>query len=209
MSKMDKRLVIIGASGHGKVVADIADAMERYSEIMFLDDDESLESCNGYAVIGKSSELERYVNSTEIFVAIGNPKTRRKIQERLEELNAKIPILVHPTAVIGSGVEIGNGTVIMPGAIINAESSIGKGCIINTSASVDHDCQMGDFVHVSVGTHVAGNVKVGENTWLGISSSVSNNVNITSDCMIGAGAVIVKDIEEAGTYVGVPAKRIK
>ena len=204
-----KKLVIIGASGHGKVVADVADAMEKYSEVLFLDDDESLESCNGYQVIGKSSEVERYVDGAEIFVAIGNPKTREKIQHKLESINAKIPVLVHPNVVIGSGVEIGDGTVIMPGAIINAGSSIGKGCIINTAASVDHDCNVGDFCHVAVGAHLCGTVNVGNSTWIGAGATVINNKNIAGDCMIGAGAVVVKNIEKSGTYMGVPARKIK
>lgn len=92
---------------------------------------------------------------------------------------------------------------------MNPGAVIGKGCIINTCASVDHDCRVEDFVHVSVGAHVAGTVRIGERTWVGAGATVSNNVRICDDCMIGAGAVVVKDIMERGTYVGVPAERIK
>ena len=117
--------------------------------------------------------------------------------------------LVHPSAVIAPNVKIGVGTVVMAGAVINPWTKIGQGCIINTCASVDHDCRIGDFVHVSVGAHVAGTVIIGDNTWVGAGATVSNNIEIVEDCMIGAGAVVIADITEHGTYVGVPAKKLK
>ena len=97
----------------------------------------------------------------------------------------------------------------MAGVVINPGAQIGKGCIINTSSSVDHDCQIEDYVHISVGAHLSGTIEVGERTWIGAGATVSNNVNICGGCTIGAGAVVVKDITESGTYVGVPAKKIR
>ncbi len=197
-----KQLVIIGASGHGKVVADIA-KKNGYDEIIFLDDNESLTECGGYVVVGKSS---RYVDfDCDMFVAIGNPKIRQKIQTQLESVGKQIPLLVHPHASIAENVSIGHGTVVVAGAVINPGAVIGRGCIINTCASVDHDCKVADFVHVSVGAHVAGTVKIGRRTWIGAGATVSNNLSICADCMIGAGAVVVKNITEIGTYKGVPA----
>ena len=111
-------------------------------------------------------------------------------------------------AVVAEDVVIGVGTVVMAGAVINPGTHIGKGCIINTCSSVDHDCIVDDFVHVAVGSHLCGTVNVGAGTWIGAGVTVSNNVFICPDCMIGAGAVIVNDIWESGTYVGVPAKRV-
>lgn len=198
-----KQLVIIGASGHGKVVADIA-RKNGYDEIYFLDDNETLMECGGYAVVGKSS---RYVDfDCDVIVAIGNPKVRERIQKDVKTAGKNIPTLVHPKASIAENVEIGCGTVVVAGAVINPGARIGRGCIINTGASVDHDCEVADFVHVSVGAHVAGTVKIGERTWIGAGATVSNNINVCTDCMIGAGAVVIKDIERPGTYVGVPAK---
>lgn len=194
-----KKLVIIGASGHGKVVADIA-VKNGYENIVFLDDNENVKECAGFPVIGKTSKAKD-INENMI-VAIGNAKVREKIQS---ELNNVIT-LIHPTAVISRRVKIGAGSVIMAGAIINSDVVIGKGCIINTGASVDHDCRVGDYVHISVGAHVAGTCVIGERTWIGVGVTVSNNVNICRDCMIGAGAVVIKNIEKTGTYVGVPAR---
>lgn len=198
-----KQLVIIGASGHGRVVADIA-KKNGYEQIVFLDDNESLRECGGYAVTGRCSQYAEY--DCDIIVAIGNPIVREKFQDELEQNGMHVPTLVHPNASIAENVEIGKGTVIVAGAVVNPGAVIGKGCIINTGASVDHDCVVADYVHVSVGAHVAGTVEIGERTWIGAGATVSNNLRICSDCMIGAGAVVVKDISEKGTYIGVPAR---
>ncbi len=201
-----KQLVILGASGHGKVVADIA-KKNGYEEIVFLDDNESLTKCGNYLVKGKCSDTNKY--HCDMIVAIGNTEIRKKIQEKLEHKGYSIPVLIHPDAVIGENVIIGKGTVVMAGVVINSDSSIGKGCIINTCSSIDHDCKIGDFVHISVGSHLAGTVYIQDRTWLGIGAIVSNNISICQDCMIGAGAVVTKNINESGTYVGIPAGKIK
>lgn len=202
--RKEKKLVVIGASGHGKVAADIA-VKCGYEEIVFLDDDETVKTCGRYAVMGKSEAVREIMG--HVVVAIGNPAIRRKMQKSIEE--ERLAILVHPSAVIAEDVEIGKGSVVMAGAVINPGSVIGKGCIINTCASVDHDCKLGDYVHVAVGAHLAGSVEIGERTWVGAGAVINNNVAICEGCMIGAGAVVINDIEEAGTYVGVPAKKVK
>lgn len=193
------KLTIIGASGHGKVVAETA-RLNGYDEIVFLDDDPSARSCGGYPVEGKTDAPVE----GDIFVAIGNAKVRERLTA-----GRKPVTLIHPAAVVAKDVEIGAGTVVMPGAIINPGAKIGSGCILNTASSVDHDCEVGDFVHIAVGAHLCGTVKVGRSTWIGAGATVSNNVEICGGCMIGAGAVVIDDIKEEGTYVGVPAKKIR
>lgn len=197
------KLTIIGASGHGKVVAEIA-SLCGYDEIEFLDDNESLDSCGSWSVVGKTDKALEANN--DVFVAIGNGTIRKRIMERLS--GKQIPILVHPSAIVSNDVKIGDGTVVMAGAVINPGVTIGEGCIINTSSSVDHDCVIGDYVHVSVGAHLSGTVTVGDLTWIGAGATVSNNVSICGGCMIGAGAVVIKDIDIQGTYIGVPVKMI-
>ena len=159
---MHSKLVIIGASGHGKVCADIALKLQQYDEILFLDDDETIKECMGFHVVGKSQDAEHYINEADFFVAIGNGKIRKKVTEQLGELKANITTLIHPMAVIGCCVTIGSGTVVTAGAVINPDTKIGQGCIINTCASVDHDCKLEDYVHVSVGAHLCGTVEIGE-----------------------------------------------
>lgn len=198
------KLSILGASGHGRVVADIA-KLNGYDEIEFLDDDESVTRCGRYPVIGSCKEASNIEN--DIFVAIGNYSYRKKFMEKYADKN--FPVLIHPDAVVAEDVFVGRGSVIMAGVVINAGTFIGKGCIVNTCSSVDHDCEIGDFVHVSVGSHICGTVSVKEGTWIGAGSTVSNNINICGLCQIGAGAVVVKDIDEPGTYVGVPVRLVK
>ena len=196
-----KRITIIGASGHGKVVADIA-KLNGYEEIVFLDDNEQVKVCGKYPVVGDSKNAANVDN--DIFVAIGNADIRKRIMEQYPDKT--FPVLIHPHAVIADDVIIGKGTVIMAGTIVNSDVVIGKGCILNTSSSVDHDCIVGDYTHVAVGAHLCGSVTIGCETWIGAGATVSNNISIYRGCMVGAGAVVVRDIMEKGTYIGVPAR---
>lgn len=198
-------MAIIGASGHGKVIADIA-VKNGYKEIVFLDDNPNVQECAGFWVVGTLEDIDKYPDY-DVIVAIGNACIRKKIQKQVGE--DRLTILIHPQSVISRRITIGQGTVIMAGAIINSDTKIGEGCIINTGASVDHDCSIGDFVHVSVGVHIAGSVTIGNGTWIGAGATVSNNIEICSECLIGAGAVVVSNIKEKGTYIGVPVKKMK
>lgn len=195
------KLIIIGASGQGKVVADIA-VLNGYTDIVFLDDNKNIKECAGWPVIGKSDEVPK----GEIFVAVGSCAIRKKLMERYPE--RVFPILIHPSAVVAKEVTIGMGTVVMAGAVINPGAKIGRGVIINTSSSIDHDCVVEDYVHVAVGARLCGMVQVGEETWIGAGATIINTINVCGNCTIGAGAVVVKEISEPGTYVGVPAKKM-
>ncbi|WXR63025.1 acetyltransferase [Peptostreptococcaceae bacterium AGR-M142] len=205
---MKDKLIIIGASGHGKVVADIAIKINKWQNIAFLDDDESIKTSMGLEVIGKTADAFKYKDDADFFVAIGSNTTREKIQEKFMHEGLNIVSLLHPSAVIGTDVELGIGTVVMAGVVINSSTRIGDGCIINTSSSLDHDNVIEGYVHISPGVSSAGTVKVGRLSWIGIGSVISNNVNICSGCKVGAGAVVVKDIIKSGTYVGVPVRRV-
>lgn len=194
------RLNIIGASGHGKVVADIA-KLNGYSDIAFFDDNKDVKECLGFPVLGASEEA----TEGEVFVAIGNSKIRKKLMEFYKDRVQ--PVLIHPNAVVADSVTLEKGTVVMAGSVINPDAKIGKGCIINSCSSVDHDCLINDYVHVAVGAHVCGTVTVGEMTWIGAGATIINNVSICSECFIGAGATVVKDVDCRGKYLGIPAKK--
>lgn len=193
-----KKLTIIGASGHGKVVADIA-KLNGYDCITFLDDDPLCKDCSGYPVVGHTNMSV----DGDVFVAIGSANIRKHLS-----IGKRLVTLIHPSAVVADDVVIDDGSVVMAGVVINPGTRIGKGCIINTSSSIDHDCVVGNYCHVSVGSHLSGTVVVGEESWIGAGSTISNNVNICSNVTIGAGAVVIHDIEEEGTYVGVPVKKL-
>lgn len=201
-----KSVIIIGASGHGKVIADI---IMKSGDLVkgFLDDNNEMDNmfCD-FPVLGKIEKYELYLNGYEFIVAIGNADIREKITKKLA--NVKWYTAVHPTAVISDiDVVIREGTVVMANAVINSGAHIGKHCIINTSTVVEHDNLIDDYVHISVGAKLAGNVHIGRNTWVGIGSTIKNNLFICDNCMIGAGAVVVNDIEFSGIYIGVPAIR--
>ncbi len=203
-----KNLIILGAGGHGRVIADIAQKLGTYQSIAFLDDGDAKESM-GLPILGTTADLERYIRTADIFVAIGNSKVRGAFIDKLLAMGASVPTLVHPSAVIGACVEIGAGTAVMAGAVINPCASLGKGVILNTCSSVDHDCVVEDYCHIAVGVHIAGTVRLGKCVWVGAGATVKNNVNVCADCIIGAGAVVVEDITCCGTYVGVPARLLR
>lgn len=204
---MKKNLLVIGAGGHGRVVADIASRIGRYNNIAFLDDTLPSKPLQ-YPYLGNCAKADQLIEEYEVFVAIGNADVRQRMIEHYSTLGASIATLVAPEAVVAADVKVDIGTVIMPGAIINTGTSIGKGVIVNTASSVDHDCLVEDYCHVAVGAHLCGSVCLESKTWIGAGSTVINNIHICRECMVGAGAVVIRDIEKTGMYIGVPAKRV-
>ncbi|GGI65664.1 acetyltransferase [Enterococcus alcedinis] len=204
-----KKLIIIGASGHGKVAADIALKMNKWDEILFLDDYSTKDNLLNFPIVGSTKDILKYKEVADFFIGIGDNKTREGIFKQLDALEVSIATLIHPSAVIGIDVSISRGTAIMAGSIINPSTKIGQCAIINTGSKVDHDSTIGAFVHLSPGVSVAGNVNVGKRTWLGIGSVVSNNIEISKDVVVGAGSLVIHDIVNSGTYVGTPAIEIK
>ena len=204
---MSERVIVIGASGHGKVVADIV-LKSGDTLIGFLDDNETLPATvAGIPLLGKIDDYAKYPDAAFV-IAIGNPAVREKIACRLDGVHWYTA--VHPCAVVSAlDMQIGDGSVVMANAVINPSAHIGQHCIINTAAVVEHDNQIGDFAHISVGAKLGGTVSIGDRTWIGIGATVNNNLFICNRCTIGAGAVVIKDIKESGTYVGVPARKIK
>lgn len=199
---MKKQLVIIGASGHGKVVADIAMA-SGYHVRGFLDDYKASGSNYGIPILGGIDIVPQFCDC-EVIIAIGNNAIRKKIVEQYPDLN--YVRLIHPTAVVSPSAQIGKGTVVMPMAVINADAQIGNHCIINSSVVVEHDNRLGDYVHISPRAALCGTVEVGESSWICSGATVINNVSICQNCTIGAGAVVLKNINDEGYYVGVPAR---
>lgn len=207
---MSKKVVIIGAGGHAKVIADI---IEKSGDIVygFLDDNKEIgeKIVKNYKVLGNISEckyLQSDIKELYFVIAIGNNYIRKDIYERYT-LNYYTAI--HPSCNLGIDVKIKEGTIIMPNVCINASSKIGKNCIINTGAIIEHDNDIQDYVHISPNVTICGTVQIGSCTHIGAGAIVKNNLSITDNCTIGAGAVVVKNIEEEGTYVGVPAKIVK
>ena len=208
---MNKNVVIIGASGHGKVIADIV-IKSGDNVIGFLDDNINLQNERIFfdkTVIGLVSDCEAIQeknNEYFFIVGIGNNYVRKEI---FEKYRLNYYTAIHPNAIISSLVQIGEGTVIMANAVINANANIATNCIINTGAIVEHDNVIKKNVHISPNATLCGNVEIGELTHIGAGATIKNNIKIGNECVIGIGAVVVKDIIISGTYAGVPIKLLK
>ena len=197
------RLIIVGAGGHGKVIADAALKIG-YTNICYIDDYEKGDVI-GFPVIGTSADIESLNDGhTDFIIGIGNNAVRKMIAETY---NVNWVPMVHPSAQLAFKVEIGKGTVVMANAVVNVCSNIGEHCIINTGAVVEHDNVIGNYAHISPNVALGGTVRIGALTHVGIGATVKNNTDICSDCTIGAGAVVVKNINAPGIYVGVPVRK--
>lgn len=197
------RLIIIGAGGHGKVIADAA-LKNGYTNICYIDD-HATGDVMGFPIIGTTADIECLNDgSMDFIIGIGNNAVRKELAEKYQVNWVSI---VHPSAQIAFNVRIGRGTVVMANAAVNACATIGEHCIINTGAIVEHDNVIENYVHISPNVALGGTVRIGSLTHVGIGATVKNNTEICSDCTIGAGAVVVKNIKESGTYVGVPIRK--
>lgn len=195
---MNENVIIIGAGGHGAVIAEIV-RLSGDTVVGFLDD-----NCRRDGVIGRTDEWEKYPDCRFI-VALGDMALREKFMGE----SMRFYTAVHPRACVSPDAEIGEGSAVMAGAVINCGAKVGKGTIINTLSGVDHDCTVGNFCHVCPGAHLAGTVGVGNACMIGTGASVINNINICDGVTVGAGAAVIRDIIEPGVYAGVPAKRIR
>lgn len=201
------KLALLGASGHGKVLADMAELLG-WQQVDFYDDAWPKVTENGpWPVLGNTAALLNSLAEYQgVVVAIGNNVIRLKKLAELKQKEAKLVSLVHPASVVSRYASLGAGSVVMAGAVINACTQIGDGCIINTNASVDHDSVLGTGVHISPGANLAGGVCVGQGSWVGIGACVRQLVAIGQGVMVGAGAVVVAPVNDFQTVVGNPAR---
>lgn len=206
---MKQRVIIIGAGGNAKVIADII--VKNNDELLgFLDDNiaAGTEIIGGYKNLGKIEEyirLQKQYSNIQFIISIGDNEIREKIAMKY---SLTYYTAIHPAATIGLGTKINEGTVVMAHASINSNTSIGSHCIINTGSIIEHDNEIEDFVHISPNATLGGTVKVGKKTHIGIGATIKNNIIICSEVKVGAGAVVVKDIKEKGTYIGIPARKM-
>lgn len=200
MRRREGALGLIGAGGHGKVVAETAQA-SGWREIGFFDPAFPEHRQHGvWPILG----VEPLDWTGSLFCAIGDNTTRARIFAERDLGDS--PVLSHPSAILSPSAFLGKGTLAVAGSIVNADAMIGRGVILNTACSVDHDCVLGDFVHVSPGARLAGNVHIGARSWIGIGAVVREGIRIGSDVMVGAGAAVVSDLPDGARVAGVPAR---
>jgi acetyltransferase EpsM len=180
----------------------------------FLDDALAPACYNGLSVVGPIDALRDADLAAEpgYITAFGDNHLRRKIVARLEALYGErlaAWTLIHPSALVGCGSEIGEGTCLAPGSIVTAKTRIGRHAILNVKASVSHDCTVGDFANINPGATVCGWVSVGEGAYVGAGAVIKDRINIGAWSVVGAGAVVVRDVPAHATVVGVPARIIR
>ncbi len=199
---MNKKLNILGAGGHAKVVIEIAE-LAGYDVNEVFDQDQTIKNVLQYPV---NNDMEILSQKNNVFFALGNNENRKinSLKYNSADFN-----LIHPSSVISKNISIGVGNVVMAGVVINSSVEIGNHCIINTSASIDHDCKIGDFAHISPAATLAGNVQVLEGAQVGIGACVKQNITIGKWSVVGAGAVVVGDVPDKTIVVGSPAKYLK
>lgn len=204
-------LLILGAGGHGKVVADIAQTTGKWAKIAFLDDRHpDLRSILHWPVIGYLEQASDFLPDFSDFnVAIGNNKLRVELLHRFLGVGYSAPPLIHPQAYVSPFASLGSGSVISAQSVVNVSSKIGLGCIVNTGASVGHDVILGDGVQLAPGVLLAGGASIGDMSMLGMGTSVIQQVKIGENVIVGAGAVVLSNVEDYVTVVGTPAKIIK
>lgn len=209
---LSRQLVIAGAGGHGRVVAEAAELAGWWKKICFVDDRyPALSSATSWPVVGRVADLNGVLSSepSEAVVAIGNGATRLHILNSLVQAGHVVATVIHPAAICSPRSDIGFGSVVLAGACINIGARLGRGVIVNTAATVDHDCDLGDGVHLCPGAHLAGDVKVGRLSWIGTGAAVRQGIAIAEDVTVGAGAAVVRDLEPGVVAVGVPAKVLR
>ena len=203
---MNKKLVIVGAGGHARVVLDTALLLNhRIHGILDLQFNESGEYILGIPVIG-GTELLKQLNPDEfmIAIAIGDNHSRANWHDKVQSHGFELCTLIHPTANLSEQeMKIEPGVFINAGAVINACVSIGTGTIINTGAIIDHECEIGKFVHVAPGCSIAGRVKIGDSSFIGIGAAIIDKITIGSRAIIGANSTISKAVNEGEKVVGI------
>lgn len=198
-------MFIVGAGGHGCVVAEAA-TEAGFSDVAFLDDRfPEVAACQGFRVLGSlASHAGKFMSGDQVCLAVGNNRKRAELAETYKTV--PYVSVLHPRAVVSRTVRLGRGIAILANVVVNANANIGDHVILNTACIIEHDCVIGDAVHVSPGAILAGGVCVGARSWIGAGAVVRQGIVIGCDVIVGAGAVVVGDVVDRATVVGVPAK---
>ena len=204
------KILIVGAGGHGQVVADILQAQRVAGDdvdvIGFVDDDPALEGQDrlGRPILGNLAAITE-IGHDAVVLAVGDNTRRACLDQDLRRAGQRFATAQHPSALIASGTSVGDGSMICARVVVGCCSRVGRGVILNTACTVDHHARLDDFVHVAPGVHLGGDVSIGSRSMLGIGAIVLPGVSIGCGAVVGAGAVVTRDVAAGATVVGVPA----
>jgi len=205
-------IAIIGAGGHGRVVASILQAAN-IAVAGFIDS--GVKGDLQFPLLGGDADIPKLMEDgviSSFIIGLGSVKggssLRLKLFDKMIGLGLTPSVAIHPMAILSPGVKIGAGTVIMAGAIINTGTSVGKNSIVNTGAIIDHDGDIGEHVHIAPAVTLSGNVTVGSNSLIGVGSTIRQSITVGDNVTLGAGSVVVKNIMAGTIAFGNPAKPI-
>lgn len=210
-----ENIILFGSSGHAKVVIDIIEKQDQYTLVGLLDSyREPGETTLGYPVLGSEADLPALVERhalNGILIAVGDNYGRAAVAGKVREVAPTLPFVsaIHPTAVVGRGVSVGDGTVVMAGAILNPGSAVGRHCIVNTKASLGHDSVMSDFASIAPGSTIAGDCHIGTGAAISIGATVRQKLEIGEHSLVGAGSLVLQHVESYSLVYGVPAARVR
>ena len=207
-------IVVIGGGGHAKVIVSLLKKRGDYRVVGYTDRENrgavlGIPWIGGDEVLGELIRQDPSCSAVIGVGTVGRGDIRKKLKARLEALGFALPALVSSDAVVSEAVYIDKATVVFNGAVINSGTTIGECAILNTQSTVDHDCVIGSYVHIAPGATLSGQVKLGDEVFVGAGATVIHGISICPNCVIGAGAVVIEDCMTPGTYVGVPARKIK
>jgi len=190
-----ERILIVGAGGHGRAVAEAIELAGNFEIAGFLDDCyPQIKEVWSYSVLGTAHELSGFASyAGALIVAIGNNRVRETVFDRAKAAGFTMPSIVHPSAVVSRRALTGEGCCIMAGSVLGTEATLGRGCVVNVNASVDHHCRLDDFAHLGVGVHLAGGVRVGASAWMQAGSSAGYRVEVPSGAVVVPGAGLCVD----------------
>ena len=202
----DRGVLIVGAGGHAKVVADILLCQGTYV-LGFLDDDPNTwgKTRLGLPVMGGIDTYASH-NPAGLVMGIGDNRVRQQIVGRLDVASDLWRSAIHPRATIAASVRVGNGVVVAAGAVVSPDTTLGDHAIVNTGATVDHDCIIGDYAHIAPGVHLSGGVRIGAGVLIGVGAGVAPGNTIGDWAIIGVGAAVVRDVPGSVIAKGVPAR---
>lgn len=201
-----KKIIIMGAGGHGQVVADALKQMEVAEPVAFVDEDRELhgKKIMGIPVPGGNAAISS-INHDGIVIALGDNALRKRIFNELRDAGENLFTVIHPSAIIAPDVEIGEGCMILAGAVINTQAEIKDNTIINTNSTIEHHNQIGPHAHIAPGSTLGGEVVIGEEAMVGIGATVLPRIRIGEKSILGGGSTAIKDIPGNAKAAGIPA----
>lgn len=214
-NRIKQNIVMVGSSGHAKVIIDTIEKEGKYNIVGLLDAFKKTgESAFGYEILGEEKDLPKLIKKHQLkgcIIAIGDNWVRNIVKNKITEIDASLQFIstIHPAAIVARGVTVGLGTAVMAGAVINSDTKIGDFCIINTNATLDHDCNMSDFSSIAPGVTTGGNVSIGEFSAVSLGANIIHAIAIGKHSVIGAGSTVLKNIDDFIVVYGTPARIIR